>query len=184
MHRIVDGYNLLFTSGEYGTVKGRNMKGARERLIDDLSRYQRVRGHGVTVVFDAQGQVAFKSGGNERGIERRKGINIIFTRRGETADQVVVELANESRGIERVVVSSDNEVVRGSRRRGAVVISSEGFMKKMEEALFEENGDGGEGEKWGEGNYYEGEDGDGGVVLEDKVPPRHRGRREATLGKL
>ncbi len=137
MHVIIDGYNVIMTAAEYGAVPGRKMKAARGGLINDLVRYRKVRGHAVTVVFDAA-----EAGGVERGVERSAGINVIFTKRDERADDVIVELVEKAAGVERVVVTSDKEVVRASERRGAASISSEGFIEKMGAAIGSE----GEGE--------------------------------------
>ncbi|MBN1573460.1 MAG: NYN domain-containing protein [Deltaproteobacteria bacterium] len=130
MHVIIDGYNVIMTAAEYGAVSGRKMRAARSGLINDLIRYRKVRGHAVTVVFDA-----VKAGGVERVVERSAGINVIFTKGEERADDVIVELVEKAAGVERVVVTSDREVVRASERRGAASISSESFIEKMSAAI-------------------------------------------------
>ena len=163
MHVIIDGYNLIMTSTEYGATLGKGMKKARRGLINDLIGYRKVRGHAVTVVFDAT-----EAGGVERGVESDGGINIIFSKKNERADDIIVELVQKTAGIERVVVTSDKAVGRASGRRGAAVISSEGFIEKMEEAM---NPEGEEGE--------EDEDGRG----RDKSH-RSMGRAGASLQKL
>lgn len=160
MHVIIDGYNLIMTSAGYGSLSGKGIMTARRGLISELVRYRRVRGHAVTVVFDAA-----EAGGVERGTERDEGINVIFTRGEEKADDVIVELVEKAAGIERVVVTSDKMVARSSNRRGAAVISSEGFAEKIEEAL--KSGDGDE---------------KGGVKR--NVSRRSRGRGEASIDKL
>ncbi len=133
MHVIVDAYNLIMTSAEYGAVRGGKMQGAREGLVRDIGRYKKVRGHKVTLVFDATG-----SGGIERTVEKIEGVNVIFTKREETADDVIIELVERGAGTERVVVTSDVAVLRGAKRRGAAVITSEGFERKMERAFSED----------------------------------------------
>lgn len=163
MQVIIDGYNLIMTSREYGATMGKGMKKARRGFINDLIRYRKIRGHAITVVFDAT-----EAGGVERGVEKDGGINIIFSRKNEKADDIIVEIVQDTAGIERVVVTSDKAVERASVRRGAAVISSEGFIEKMEEAISPE---GEEGE--------EDEDGRG----RDKSQ-RSRGRVGASLQKL
>jgi predicted RNA-binding protein with PIN domain len=133
MHVIVDAYNLIMTSAEYGAIKGARMQGAREGLVRDMVRYKKVRGHRVTLVFDAT-----ESGGIERTVDKRDGVNVIFTRRDETADDVIIEIVERGAGTERVVVTSDVAVMRGAKRRGAAVITSEGFLRKMEIAFVED----------------------------------------------
>ena len=160
MHVIIDGYNLIMTSADHCSLSGRGMMAARRELISELVRYRRVRGHAVTVVFDAA-----EAGGSERGIERSEGINVIFTKGEEKADDLIVELVEKTAGIERVVVTSDRMVARSSGRRGAAVISSEGFAEKVEEALKSAVRDKGGGEK--------------------RVSSRRsRGRGEASIDKL
>ena len=133
MHVIVDAYNLIMTSAEYGAVKGGRMQGAREGLVRDIGRYKKVRGHKVTLVFDATG-----AGGIERTVDKKEGVNVIFTKRDETADDVIIEMVERGSGVERVVVTSDVAVKRSAQRRGAAVITSEGFVRKMERAFSEE----------------------------------------------
>ena len=134
MHVIVDAYNLIMTSAEYGAVKGGRMQGAREGLVRDIVRYKKVRGHKVTLVFDATG-----AGGIERTVDKKEGVNVIFTKRDETADDVIIEMVERGSGGERVVVTSDVAVLRGAKRRGAAVITSEGFIRKMETALSQDD---------------------------------------------
>jgi predicted RNA-binding protein with PIN domain len=66
-------------------------------------------------------------------------VNIIFSKRDETADDVIIEITEKGAGTERVVVTSDVAVMRGAKRRGAAVITSEGFLRKMEFA-FDDDG--------------------------------------------
>lgn len=168
MHVIIDGYNVIMTAAEYGAASGKRMKAARRELIGDLVRYRKVRGHAVTVVFDAA-----EAGGVKRKVERNAGINVIFTKMEERADDVIVELVEKAAGVERVVVTSDREVVRASERRGAASISSEGFIEKMGAAI--ETGEEGEvddGGEWGRSGRL-GQSGG-----------RSRSRGEASLDKL
>jgi predicted RNA-binding protein with PIN domain len=160
VHVIIDGYNLIMTSAGHGSLSGKGMMAARQELISELVRYRRIRGHAVTVVFDAA-----EAGGVERGIERNEGINVIFTRGDEKADDLIVELVEKTAGIERVVVTSDKMVARSSNRRGAAVISSEGFAEKVEAALKSAVGDEGVGGR-------------------RSASRRARGRGEASIDKL
>jgi predicted RNA-binding protein with PIN domain len=128
MHIIVDAYNVIFSTIRYGTTTGRGLKAARYDLFRDMAEYRRARGHSITLVFDAT-----KSGEEERTSGRQEGINVVFTRRGETADEVIIELVEKSAGAERVVVTSDTVVRRGAERRGAAVMDAETFVRRLEE---------------------------------------------------
>lgn len=165
---IVDGYNLMLSAGEYGAVKGKNLSRARKLLIGDCIRYRAVRKHDVILVFDAQ--EAGKQSRSEQEVDR---IRVIFTRFGERADDAIVDIAERNRGVERVVVSSDNEVARSSRRRGAVVVSSEEFLDRLKDALFEyEEAEGAE------------KDVGGDVPRKHRSPARYRSRERVILDKL
>lgn len=165
---IIDGYNLMLSTGEYGAVKGKNLTLARRRLIEDFRRYQAVRKHTVIIVFDAQ-----DAGKKSRSEKTVGGVRVVFTRHGERADDAIVDIAEKNKGLERVVVSSDNEVARGSRRRGAVVVSSEEFLERLGDALLE---------------YDETEDDEGESGGDDpgsrRAPSRHRSRERVILDKL
>jgi len=166
---IIDGYNLMMSAGEYGAVKGKNLSLARKRLIEDFIRYRAVRRHTVIIVFDAQ-----DAGKQSRSEQEIDGIQVMFTRFGERADDAVVDIAERNRGLERVVVSSDNEVARSSRRRGAVVVSSEDFLDRLTDAL-----------EASDEEIEEVDDHDVGDSRRNRrSPSRYRSREQVILDKL
>jgi predicted RNA-binding protein with PIN domain len=121
MHLIIDGYNLLGIRGQVGS--GAEM--AREQLLYDLTHYRQRKGHPVTVVFDG-----WKQGlGSERH-EHRAGVQLIYSKRGERADQVIQRLASEFGG-DCAVVSSDREVAEFARGHGAFVMTATEFDTKL-----------------------------------------------------
>jgi len=166
---IVDGYNLILSVGEYGAVKGKNLSRARKRLIEDFLQYREVRKHTVIVVFDAQ-----EAGKETRSEETVDGVRVVFTRHGERADDAIVDIAERNKGVERVVVSSDNEVARSSRRRGAVVVSSEDFLDRLTDAL-----------EASDEEIEEVDDHDVGDSRRNRrSPSRYRSREQVILDKL
>jgi len=120
-HVIVDGYNLLGTRGQVGP----DLESAREQLLRDLSAYRQRKGHPVTVVFDGWQQAI----GAERR-EHRMGVQVVYSKRGERADQVIQRLAEEF-GRDCAVVSSDREVTDFAKSRGAFVMGSVEFDSKL-----------------------------------------------------
>ena len=124
-HLIVDGYNLLGARGQVGRVGGADTESVREQLLWDLSRYRQRKPHAITVVFDGWQQGM----GSERR-EHRAGLHVIYSRRGERADQVIQRLAEEY-GSECAVVSSDREVADFSKARGAFVIGAVEFEGRL-----------------------------------------------------
>jgi predicted RNA-binding protein with PIN domain len=123
-HLIIDGYNLLGVGGHMG-VGAADLEAARERLLQDLSRYRHQKGHAMTVVFDG-----WQQGLPSERVEHRAGVEVIFSRRGERADQVVQRLADQF-GESCAVVSSDHDVALFARARGALVIPAPEFAARL-----------------------------------------------------
>src|ERR1043166_7348498 len=99
MDLIIDGYNLIGSNlGLYGAVERK-----RNWLIQQLSQYQKIKKINVIVVFDG-----WQSGMANESIDQKDGITIVYSRRGEKADQVIIRIARE-KGAGSVVVSSDRE---------------------------------------------------------------------------
>ncbi len=129
MHLIVDGYNLLHV--DRSLVNLHQLQRERDRLIDRLSTYQGLKRCGVTVVFDG-----WEGGWNTETREKRRGIEVIFSRLGEKADEVIKRLAKE-KGSGAIVITSDRDVARFAQRMDVAVIPSEQFREKLEEGSFE-----------------------------------------------
>jgi predicted RNA-binding protein with PIN domain len=112
MDIIIDGYNLI------GSDQG--MHGALERkrdwLIQRLSIYRTMKKFGIVVVFDG-----WRSGWAHEAEEKREGINIVYSRQGEKADDVIVRIARQ-KGSGCVVVTSDREVRKAVEKFGATAV--------------------------------------------------------------
>ena len=128
VHLIIDGYNLLGVGGRGRTDREPWSEAAREELLRRLGGYRHRRGRAVTVVFDG-----WRAGGHVEYHEHRGGIEVIYSRRGEQADQVIRRLAAEY-GKECAVVSSDREVGDSARAAGALVMPAADFWRKLFEA--------------------------------------------------
>ncbi|MEK7237306.1 MAG: NYN domain-containing protein [Nitrospirota bacterium] len=128
LHLIVDGYNLLAQTGRLGGGASRHSEMAREAFLRDLAAYRQRKAHAITVVFDGWQQ----GWGTERR-EHRLGLEVIFSRRGEKADQVIQRLAAEF-GSDCAVVSSDHEIVDFARAQGAFVLKAQEFVAKLQGA--------------------------------------------------
>ena len=121
LHVIIDGYNLL---GARGQMRAHSDHG-RERLLQDLMEYRQQKGHPMTVVFDGWRQNV----ATERH-EHRAGVQVIYSRKGEQADQVIQRLASQF-GRDCAVVSSDREVTDFARAQGALVIGAGEFDTRL-----------------------------------------------------
>ena len=134
MHVIIDGYNLLGFAGRMGSVGGpgsgvSEMEDARELLLRQLALYRQRKTHAVTVVFDG-----WRRGMTAERHEHRSGVEVIYSRRGETADAVIQRLAEEY-GREAAVVSSDRQVADHAKAQGAFVISAAEFAESLAAGL-------------------------------------------------
>jgi predicted RNA-binding protein with PIN domain len=126
MHLIIDGYNLLHVNRSLINLNSTQLQWERERLIDRLSIYQRRKSCGVTVVFDG-----WQEGWSTETREKKKGIEVLFSKLGEKADEVIKRLVKE-KGSGTIVITSDRDVGRFAQRLDIAVIPSEEFREKLE----------------------------------------------------
>jgi len=126
MHLIIDGYNLLHVHRSLTPLNSVQLQWEREHLIGQLSDYQKLKPFGITVVFDG-----WQGGWSTETRESKKGIEIIFSKLGEKADEVIKRLVKE-RGSGAIVITSDRDVSRFAERMDVAVIPSEQFREKLE----------------------------------------------------
>lgn len=126
MHLIIDGYNLLHVNRSLINLNSIQLQWERERLIDRLSTYQKLKPCGLTVVFDG-----WQEGWSTETREKKRGIEVIFSKLGEKADEVIKRLVKE-KGSGTIVITSDRDVARFSQRMDVAVIPSEQFRERME----------------------------------------------------
>jgi predicted RNA-binding protein with PIN domain len=169
MHLIIDGYNLLHVNRSMTQLNSIQLQWERDHLIDQLSVYQRLRSSGITVVFDG-----WQGGWSIEKMEKKKGIEIIYSRLGEKADEVIKRLIKE-KGSGVIVITSDREVSRFAERMAAPVISSEQFREKLEVSANKP-----------EESYEEEEDGETGIKKKglSRRPSKKKKRARAALKKL
>ena len=113
-HLIVDGYNVTISAwGESLTLEQQ-----RNRLVQGLGAVAAQTNAEITVVFDGADAI-FGAKPSARGVR------VLFSAKGQIADDVVVELARvEPEGRPVIVVSSDQEVAMRARREGAYPVPS------------------------------------------------------------
>jgi predicted RNA-binding protein with PIN domain len=136
LHIIVDGYNVIRQSKQLSILDRRDIQEGRESLQDVLVEYRKSKGHRITIVFDGTNAVSIDS---QR--QRFRGIEILFSRNGETADTVIKRMA--AREKERaLVVSSDRDIISYATSVGSATIGSKTFEDKIFQALYScENGE-------------------------------------------
>lgn len=121
---IVDGYNFI------GADEGLsiNLHAQRAQLIERLSVYQKIREIPVCVVFDA-----WKQGMFSQSFEMQKGVEVIFSRLGEKADQVIIRLVKRLKE-QCIVISSDREIRNVADQEGATSLTIGEFQRKLDQA--------------------------------------------------
>ena len=125
MHIIIDGYNLIRQSDVLRQYERLSLEAGRNALIRSVSHYKQQRGHKVTIVFDG-----WQGGPVEEERDKLSGIDIIYSRKGEKADEVIKRMVQE-RADEVVVVTSDRGIADFVSRRGRTAISSQEFDELM-----------------------------------------------------
>lgn len=129
MHLLIDGYNLLHADRILAHFNPTQLQRERDHLIDQLSAYRILNPIGITVVFDG-----WQGGWPTERRERKKGIEVVFSKLGEKADEVIKRLVRE-KGAGVTVISSDRELSRYAEKMAAAAVSSDQFKEKMESAL-------------------------------------------------
>ena len=84
---IVDGYNIIYAWPLFARYLESGIEHARSKLTALLADYASVRGQKVVVVFDAYKQ----KGASER-TELVNGVEVVYTKEGETADARIERL--------------------------------------------------------------------------------------------
>lgn len=122
MTLIIDGYNIIGAWPDFRNSI--NLQASRERLIEIICDYAGYTKDRVIIVFDAYG-----GDNKKRSEEKIAGVEVVYTKAGETADHYIERLVdslcrNLSRQIEVRVATSDSieqSIILG---RGAARISS------------------------------------------------------------
>jgi hypothetical protein len=131
MNLIIDGYNLLHILSPRLSLNAAQLQRERDRLLDRLSDYGRQKGLEITVVFDG-----WQGGWITEQRERRKGIEVIYSKVGEKADDVIKRLVRE-RGSGSMVITSDRDISKDAERMSVAVIPSDQFREKLEQSAVE-----------------------------------------------
>lgn len=118
---LVDGYNVIRNTPGLARAEAASLEHGRATLIERLIARYRHTPHRVVVVFDGDGVA--ESVQHMRGLSRGQ---VIFTQRGETADEVIRRMAaacafgdGAEAATQTVVVSDDSEVRLGVAAHGA-----------------------------------------------------------------
>lgn len=102
---IVDGHSMIFQWPELRDLHARNGVGARDQLVRALTGYQDASGTHVIVVFDGKGARP-----NEA--SEPAGIQIFYSKAGQTADAVIERIVATYAAKYEIVVATDDYLER------------------------------------------------------------------------
>ncbi|MFZ3122931.1 MAG: NYN domain-containing protein [Thermodesulfovibrionales bacterium] len=125
---IIDGYNLI-------GIHHKDLESQRQRLVERLAEYKKIKGHDITVVFDG-----WKSGSGEESHSVTGGIKVIYSRLGEKADAVIKRIISSEKK-QLIVITSDREIADHAWANGSVVVSSDEFSDILGKPLKVETGE-------------------------------------------
>jgi predicted RNA-binding protein with PIN domain len=130
---LVDGYSLLHNWPELADGAPRHSARAREELVQILTRYHDVTGEPVTVFFDGAGAPP-----NVPKNESSRDVEVLFSRAGQTADDMIERASHRFQEYGEVLVVTDDfaerDMVSGF---GGSVASCANFIRMIGDALAE-----------------------------------------------
>jgi uncharacterized protein len=102
---VVDGHSMIFQWPELRALHAKNGATAREQLVRALTRYQDSTGTHVIAVFDGKGARA-----NEA--SEPAGIQIFYSKDGQTADSVIERIVATYASKYEITVATDDHMER------------------------------------------------------------------------
>lgn len=125
---IIDGYNFIFNSYFKLNVKSEILRKLRDETVNFLSEYYNVKRNKVIVVFDGYNTDLL--------LESKyliKNIEVIYSKKDEKADDVIVRLAKGCKS--SVVVTNDNEIKKNVENANCSCISPAEFKISVENII-------------------------------------------------
>lgn len=104
---LVDGYSLLHHWESLAPGQPRHSASARDELIRRLTLYQDAIATPITILFDGAGPKAGPAGESTG-----TGVEVLYSRRGQTADQLIERLAYRFASFGQVLAVTDDHAER------------------------------------------------------------------------
>jgi len=124
---LIDGNNLL---GHIFPTSFRE-KQSKFNLIYDLFIFQRRKRTRVSVVFDGRAEPSLEK-------FQKKKFSIIYPPLGQNADGIIKDIISNETDLRRFfVISSDQEIKRFAKSKGAKTLSSKDFSRELKTILKE-----------------------------------------------
>ena len=130
---LVDGYSLLHNWPELAPGEARHSAAAREELIKRLTLYQDLIHTPITVFFDGKSAVR-----GTRAAASRPEMEILYSRTGQTADQMIERAAHRFAAYGEVLAVTDDVAEQETVISfGGLSSSCLNFIQTVENALAE-----------------------------------------------
>ena len=123
---IIDGYNMIFSWNSLRTFGNSKIDLARDALIDQISNFQGYRQIKILLVFDG-----WRLPHNIGSSFRQGGLDIVYTRTGQSADQYIERKVHELKGKYRITVATGDGLIQnailanGARRMSNTELESQ-----------------------------------------------------------
>jgi predicted RNA-binding protein with PIN domain len=128
---LVDGYSLLHNWPELAEGASRHSARAREELVQILTRYHDATGEPLTIFFDGAGAPP-----NVPKNESSRDVEVLFSRAGQTADDMIERAAHRFQSYGEVLVVTDDNAERDTVIGfGGSAASCDNFIRMIGRAL-------------------------------------------------
>ncbi|MBQ4320876.1 MAG: TetM/TetW/TetO/TetS family tetracycline resistance ribosomal protection protein [Oscillospiraceae bacterium] len=125
---VVDGYNVIFAWEELKSLAGKELSLARQRLCDLLSSYCSYKNTKVILVFDG-----YRVAQNAGTTQHFHGMEVVYTKSGETADTYIERLcAGIGKNDAVRVVTSDGLIRLSALGSGILRMSAKEFRAEVQ----------------------------------------------------
>jgi uncharacterized protein len=130
---LIDGYSLLHNWPELAPGKPRHSALARNELVHVLTLYQDTIGTPLTIFFDGSGAPPGVANDESSGL-----VEVLFSRPGQTADDMIERAAHRFQPYGQVLVVTDDNAERDTVTGfGGLVSSCLSFISTVEGVLVE-----------------------------------------------
>jgi len=134
---LIDGYSLLHGWPELAPGKPRHSAAARDELIHHLTLYHDAVGTPITIVFDGANADRRLST-----VESTNEVEILYSRAGQTADQIIERAAHRLSAYGEVLAVTDDYAERDTViAMGGMASSCLNFIQTVTAALAEQQDD-------------------------------------------
>jgi predicted RNA-binding protein with PIN domain len=131
---LIDGYSLLHNWPELAPGKARHSAAARNELTRILTLYRDATGIPVTIFFDGS---APARGPAARGVDAAE-VEVLFSRAGQTADQMIERAAHRYQPYGEVLAVTDDHAERDTViALGGLAASCLNFIQTVHNTLAE-----------------------------------------------